>query len=85
MQKRNEYKLKVQKAVSKWLPEEKVSTLDKPMDALNILRRAGCQKQRDVTYRDKRACLLGESLKFTCSENVQLNNISNVNFNSFIY
>lgn len=64
--------MSVQKAVSKWLPEEKLSTLDKPMDALNLLRRAGSQKQRDVTYRDRRPYLIAESIKFSNDENVRL-------------
>lgn len=54
--------------ISKWLPEEKVFQLDEPSDALNILRRAGSQKQRNVSYTTKRAHLLAEEFKFQDDE-----------------
>ncbi|XP_066581384.1 pre-rRNA-processing protein TSR1 homolog isoform X2 [Prorops nasuta] len=62
--KRHDCKQQFQEVIGKWLPEEKVFHLDKGMDALNILRRVGSQKQREVLYRKKRPHLLGEELKF---------------------
>lgn len=61
----------MQKAIFKWLPEEKIMTLDKTADALNLLRRAGSHKQRNVTYRNKRSYLLAENVKFNL-DNVRL-------------
>lgn len=43
-------------------------TIDKPADGLNILRRAGCQKQRNVIYRNKRSYLMAENVKFNLDE-----------------
>ncbi|XP_033213769.1 pre-rRNA-processing protein TSR1 homolog [Belonocnema kinseyi] len=63
--KRQKYKQLVEHKVSKWLPEEKISVLDKSVDALNTLRRAGSQKQRTVFYRSKRPYLLAEKLKYS--------------------
>ncbi|XP_024946350.1 pre-rRNA-processing protein TSR1 homolog [Cephus cinctus] len=65
--KRQDTKQQVQKLISKWLPEEKILPLDKTVDALNILRRAGSQKQRNVTYKNKRAHLVAEQIKFSCN------------------
>lgn len=42
--------------------------LDTPTDAFNVLRRVGTQKQRTVSYRDKRPHLLAEEIKFKCNE-----------------
>lgn len=58
----------MQSVISKWLPEEKVLQLDTSIDALNVLRRVGSQKQRNVSYRNKRAHLLAEEMKFKCNE-----------------
>jgi len=58
----------VQHAISKWLPEEKIFELDTATDCLNILRRAGSQKQRSVFYRNIRPHLLGEAIAFECNE-----------------
>lgn len=38
--------------------------LDSSSDALNVLRRAGSQKQKDVTYRNHRSYLMAEHVKF---------------------
>ncbi|XP_001601694.3 pre-rRNA-processing protein TSR1 homolog [Nasonia vitripennis] len=72
--KRQEYKQHVQKKLFKWIPEEKVMTIDKPADGLNILRRAGSQKQRNVIYRNKRSYLMAENVKFNLDENDTLAN-----------
>ncbi|XP_011494664.1 PREDICTED: pre-rRNA-processing protein TSR1 homolog [Ceratosolen solmsi marchali] len=69
IKKRHDYKQNVQKTMFKWLPEEKVMTLDKAADALNLLRRAGSQKQKDITYRNKRSYLLAEDVKFNLNNN----------------
>lgn len=68
LKKRQDYKNRVQSVISKWLPEEKVLQLDTSIDALNVLRRVGSQKQRNVSYRNKRAHLLAEEMKFKCNE-----------------
>lgn len=47
-------------------------TLNNNADALNILRRAGSQKQRNVNFRNKRSFLLGENVKFNLNKNVRL-------------
>jgi hypothetical protein len=46
-------------------------TLDKPADALNFLRRAGSQKQKEIMYRNKRSYLLAENIKFNPTDNVR--------------
>ncbi|XP_068985544.1 pre-rRNA-processing protein TSR1 homolog [Bombus flavifrons] len=69
IKKRQDFKSHVQSKLSKWLPEEKVLQLDTPTDAFNVLRRVGTQKQRTVSYRDKRPHLLAEEIKFKCNEN----------------
>lgn len=58
----------MQRAISKWLPEEKVLELDTAADCLNVLWRAGSQKQRDLFYRDIRPHLLAEEVSFKCDE-----------------
>ena len=62
----------MQKTLFKWLPEEKTMSLDKTADAINVLRRAGSQKQRNVTYRNKRSFLLGEDVKFDLNDMVRV-------------
>ncbi|OAD58581.1 Pre-rRNA-processing protein TSR1 like protein [Eufriesea mexicana] len=69
IKKRQNYKIHVQSEISKWLPEEKVLELDTSIDAFNILRRISSQKQRTVSYKNKRAHLLAEEVKFKCNEN----------------
>ncbi|KZC09196.1 PREDICTED: pre-rRNA-processing protein TSR1 homolog [Dufourea novaeangliae] len=68
LKKRQDYKNRVQTAINKWLPDEKVSQLDTAVDALNVLRRVGSQKQRIVSYKSKRPHLLVEEVKFNCNE-----------------
>lgn len=68
LKKRQDHKQRVMQIISKWLPEEKVFNLDTPIDSLNILRRAGSQKQRNVTYRTKRPHLIAEEVKFVSNE-----------------
>ncbi|XP_043796539.1 pre-rRNA-processing protein TSR1 homolog [Apis laboriosa] len=68
IKKRQDFKNHVQFEISKWLPEEKVFQLDTPTDAFNVLRRIGTQKQRTISYRNKRAYLLAEEIKFKCNE-----------------
>lgn len=67
-QKRQEYKQNIQKVIQKWFPDEKIMGLDNSSDALNILRRAGSQKQKEVFYRNKRSFLLAEDLQFIKNE-----------------
>lgn len=62
--KRNEHKQEIQKLVNKWLPEEKVLTLDKNADGVNLLRRIGNQKRKSVLYRDRRPHLLAEEVEY---------------------
>ncbi|XP_011867459.1 PREDICTED: pre-rRNA-processing protein TSR1 homolog [Vollenhovia emeryi] len=68
VKKRREYKQSVQRAVSKWLPEEKVLELDSATDCLNMLRRAGSQKQTSLFYKDMRPYLLAEQASFECDQ-----------------
>jgi len=56
----------VQRAISKWFPEEKVLELDTTADCLNMLRRAGTQKQRNLFYKNIRPYLLAEEVSFEC-------------------
>ena len=65
--KRQDYKNRAQSTISKWLPEEKILNLDTPTDALNVLRRIGSRKQKAVSYRNRRAHLLAEEMKFKCN------------------
>ncbi|XP_018333925.1 pre-rRNA-processing protein TSR1 homolog [Agrilus planipennis] len=62
--KRNEQKQAIQKLVSKWFPDEKIMNLGKNVDALNVLRKIGNQKQKNLTYRDRRTHLVAEKMEF---------------------
>lgn len=64
IKKRHDCKQNIQKLINKWLPEEKVMTLDKNMDGLNILRKIGNQKRKFIHYRDRRPYLLAESIDY---------------------
>lgn len=66
--KKNEHKQDIQKMLNKWLPNEKLMTLDKSADALNILRRIGGQKRKSVTYRDRRPHIYAETVEYTPNE-----------------
>lgn len=57
-------KQNIQKLVTKWLPEEKLTTLDKNTDGINLIRRIGNQKRRTVLYRDRRPHLYGEEVEY---------------------
>ncbi|KAJ4450047.1 hypothetical protein ANN_01454 [Periplaneta americana] len=63
--KRHDAKQNLQKAISRWLPDEKILTLSRSYDGLTILRRAGSQKQRVVVHRDKRPHLVAEVADYT--------------------
>ncbi|XP_073988925.1 tsr1 ribosome assembly factor [Rhodnius prolixus] len=64
-----ETKNQIQKDLEHWLPSlDKVMTIEKTGDGLNILRKLGFQKQRSVTLRDRRPHLLAEALSFTETE-----------------
>ncbi|XP_046483838.1 pre-rRNA-processing protein TSR1 homolog isoform X1 [Neodiprion pinetum] len=67
--KRQDVKQQVQKSIFKWLPNEKVMPLDKKVDALNVLRRVGSQKQKTVSYRDNRSHLFAEHVVFKSNNN----------------
>ncbi|RZF40768.1 hypothetical protein LSTR_LSTR011285 [Laodelphax striatellus] len=66
--KRQESKSQIQKAVNSWLPDEKISVLEKPGDALNLFRRIGNQKQRSVQHRDRHPYVLAEAVQFVPDE-----------------
>ncbi|XP_028046224.1 pre-rRNA-processing protein TSR1 homolog isoform X2 [Monomorium pharaonis] len=68
IKKRQEYKQSVQRTISKWLPEDKVFELDTVADCLNVLRRAGSQKQKSLFYKDIRPYLLAEEISFECEK-----------------
>ncbi|KDR22360.1 pre-rRNA-processing protein TSR1 homolog [Zootermopsis nevadensis] len=63
--KRHDGKQNLQKALSCWLPDEKIMTLSQSTDGLAILRRTGSQKQRSVNHRDVRPHLFAEIADYT--------------------
>jgi hypothetical protein len=65
LQKRHEGKQNLQKAISCWLPDEKIMILSRSADGLAILRRTGSQKQRSIKHRDIRPHLLAEVADYT--------------------
>lgn len=65
IKKRQDVKQQAQDKVTKWIPDEKILTLDKQADALNLIRKAGNQKQRNIIFRAKRPHLLAEKVKYT--------------------
>ena len=62
--KRHEQKQVIQKLVSKWLPDEKIIALEKNSDAINILRRIGTQKTRNILYRDRRPHMIADHVDY---------------------
>ncbi|KAL0269715.1 UNVERIFIED_CONTAM: hypothetical protein PYX00_007354 [Menopon gallinae] len=62
-------KQEIQKIINQWLPEDKIMTVDKSVDAQNLLRKIGSQKQRSVFQRDHRPHILAEHLEFVKDEN----------------
>ncbi|XP_058803988.1 pre-rRNA-processing protein TSR1 homolog [Phymastichus coffea] len=84
VKKRQDHKQYVQKTLFKWLQEDKIMSLDKPADALNILRRAGSQKQRNVIYRNKRSFLFAENVKFNLDENNSTNDFGTLELTGYL-
>lgn len=66
--KRHEHKQFIQKLVNKWLPEEKITVLDKNIDGVNILRKIGNQKRKSVLYRDRRPHMYAEEVEYIPEE-----------------
>jgi hypothetical protein len=54
----------MQKLVSKWIPEEKVSQMDNEMDAQVILRRLGGQKRKSIAHRMNRSHLIADEVQY---------------------
>ncbi|KAF7995100.1 hypothetical protein HCN44_004572 [Aphidius gifuensis] len=73
LKKRHEIKQQTQDIITKLIPDEKIIPLDKQTDALNLLRKAGNQKQKNIIFRTKRPYLLAEKVKYT-SDNDDSNN-----------
>ncbi|KAK9499180.1 hypothetical protein O3M35_003679 [Rhynocoris fuscipes] len=62
-------KNQIQKDLEHWLPDlDKIMTIDKSGDGLNILRKLGVQKQKSVIQRDRRPHILAEALSFNETE-----------------
>lgn len=61
---RSEVRRNLQKVVENRFPKEKVLPLDGNQDAILVMRQVGNQKQRQVTYRNRRPHLLGEALSY---------------------
>lgn len=64
IKKRHDCKQEIQKTISKWIPEEKINSLDNFVDGMNILRKIGNQKQKNVPYRDHRPHIFAEDVEF---------------------
>lgn len=62
--KRNDIKQQVQKIATKWLPDEKVISVDNDTNCVNLLRRIGSQKRRSVLYRDRRPHIYADNAEF---------------------
>ncbi|XP_017772467.1 PREDICTED: pre-rRNA-processing protein TSR1 homolog [Nicrophorus vespilloides] len=63
VKKQNDQKQNINKMISKWLPDEKVITLDKSTDGLNVLRKIGNQKKRKINC-DRRPHIYAESYEY---------------------
>ncbi|XP_014251559.1 pre-rRNA-processing protein TSR1 homolog [Cimex lectularius] len=62
----HEVKSNIEKELQKWLPPvDKVMTMDKPGDGLNILRKIAFQKHRSILQRDRRPHMLAEVVQFS--------------------
>ncbi|KAK6635555.1 hypothetical protein RUM44_000807 [Polyplax serrata] len=68
LKKKSNCKQDMQKAISRWLPTEKIFQVEKEMDGLNLLRKIGNQKQKTICHRDRRPHLLGEQIEFVKKE-----------------
>jgi len=73
LQKRHEGKQNLQKAISHWLPDEKIVVLSQSTDGLAILRRAGSQRQRSVKHSSMRPHLLAEMAAYMPDDEVTEN------------
>lgn len=62
--KRTQFKNDVQKLLNHYFPEEKLMTLDKTSDGLNMLRRIGGQKRNKVHNKENRAHLYAEKVEY---------------------
>lgn len=71
--KKNDCKQDIQKLINKYLPNEKLMTLDKNADGINILRRIGGQKRKDLLYRDRRPHLYAENVEFIIDDQGMMN------------
>lgn len=76
--KRNSLKSEIQKAVNRWLPDEKLMTLEKESDSLILLRTISNKKQRHVIQRDNRPHMLVEEAVYVQSKDPQGCNILKV-------
>lgn len=70
LQKRHELKSDIQKMVNRWLPDEKLLTLEKASDSLMLLRTIGNKKQRNIIQRDNRPHMLVEESVFVRNKDV---------------
>lgn len=70
MQRRSEVKQSLQKILTRWLPDEKLATLDTAVDSQVVLRRLGSQKRRVIAQRDNRAHLIADVLQYQPGEEV---------------
>lgn len=61
---RGQLKTDIQKVIAKIFPVEKMMTLDKTSDGLNILRRLGGQKRNELHNKKNRAHLFSERSEF---------------------
>ncbi|KAK9752782.1 Importin beta binding domain [Popillia japonica] len=68
VKKRNERKQAIQKQINKWFPDERIMSLEKPGDELNLLRKISNQKQKGITYRDRRPHLYAENVEYLKKE-----------------
>lgn len=62
--KRTQFKNDVQKLLNNHFPEEKLMTLDKASDGLNMLRRIGGQKRNTIHNKETRAHLYAENVEY---------------------
>ncbi|CAH0557510.1 unnamed protein product [Brassicogethes aeneus] len=61
---KTDIKQQIQKLIENWLPKETLVVLDKNPQGLNLLRKIGGQKKRNVFYRDRRPHLYSEDVTF---------------------
>lgn len=84
IKKRHEIKQQTQDIITKWIPDEKIISLDKQTDGLNLLRKAANQKQRNIIFRTKRSYLLAEKVKYTSDNNDNNNNTGTLEISGYI-